>query len=138
MQILYGYFRYTGRLLNKFSLLLAVILSEPHEKPRRKYWVTEKSTWKSLCKENHFFNCTRSFLCLFFWSFFLNLNWLFTTKIPEIPGTHFIELGRMKGWVGFGASQKHGKNSLKNTGPLDCECSVLTTRPLLFCSLPFV
>ena len=22
---------------------------------------------------------------------------LFTTKFPEIPGTHFIELGRMKG-----------------------------------------
>ena len=23
---------------------------------------------------------------------------LFTTKFPEIPGTHFINLGRMKGW----------------------------------------
>ena len=23
---------------------------------------------------------------------------LFTTKFPEIPGTHFIELGRMKGF----------------------------------------
>ena len=22
---------------------------------------------------------------------------LFTTKFPEIPGTHFIELGKMKG-----------------------------------------
>ena len=22
---------------------------------------------------------------------------LFTTKLPEIPGTHFIDLGRMKG-----------------------------------------
>ena len=22
---------------------------------------------------------------------------LFTTKFPEIPGTHFIDLGRMKG-----------------------------------------
>ena len=24
---------------------------------------------------------------------------LFTTKFPEIPGTHFIDLGGMKGWV---------------------------------------
>ena len=24
---------------------------------------------------------------------------LFTTKFPDIPGTHFIDLGRMKGWV---------------------------------------
>ena len=22
---------------------------------------------------------------------------LFTTKLPEIPGTHFVDLGRMKG-----------------------------------------
>ena len=24
-------------------------------------------------------------------------NLLFTTKFPQIPGTHFIDLGRMKG-----------------------------------------
>ena len=24
-------------------------------------------------------------------------NLFFTTKFPEIPGTHFIDLGRMKG-----------------------------------------
>ena len=30
---------------------------------------------------------------------------LFTTKFPEIPGTHFIDLGRMKGWVDLGATQ---------------------------------
>ena len=30
---------------------------------------------------------------------------LFTTKFPEIPGTHFIDLGRMKGLVDFGATQ---------------------------------
>ena len=30
---------------------------------------------------------------------------LFTTKFPEIPGTHFIDLGRMKGWVDFGATR---------------------------------
>ena len=29
---------------------------------------------------------------------------LFTTKFPEIPGTHFIDLGRMKGWVDLGAT----------------------------------
>ena len=30
---------------------------------------------------------------------------LFTTKFPEIPGTHFIDLGRMKGWVDLGPTQ---------------------------------
>ena len=30
---------------------------------------------------------------------------LFTTKFPEIPGTHFIDLRRMKGWVDLGATQ---------------------------------
>ena len=30
---------------------------------------------------------------------------LFTTKFPEIPGTHFIDLGRMNGWVDLGDTQ---------------------------------
>ena len=30
---------------------------------------------------------------------------LFTTNSPEIPGTHFIDLKRMKGWVDLGATQ---------------------------------
>ena len=30
---------------------------------------------------------------------------LFTTKFPEISGTHFTVLGRMKGWVDLGATQ---------------------------------
>ena len=30
---------------------------------------------------------------------------LFTTKSPEIPGTHFIDLRRIKGWVDLRATQ---------------------------------
>ena len=30
---------------------------------------------------------------------------LFTTKFPENPGTHFIDPGRMKGWVSSGATR---------------------------------
>ena len=30
---------------------------------------------------------------------------LFTTKFPEIPGTHFIDLRTMKDWVDLGAAQ---------------------------------
>ena len=30
---------------------------------------------------------------------------LFTTKFPDIPGTHFTDLRRMKGWVDLGATQ---------------------------------
>ena len=32
-------------------------------------------------------------------------SFLFTTKFPETPGTHIIDLGRMKGWVDLGATQ---------------------------------
>ena len=52
----------TDRFLNVFFLLLAVVLSEFHEKPRRKNRVTEKSTTKNLCEEHHFFGCMSSFL----------------------------------------------------------------------------
>ena len=30
---------------------------------------------------------------------------LFTAKLPEITGTHFIDLRRIKGWVDHGATQ---------------------------------
>ena len=30
---------------------------------------------------------------------------LLTTKLPDIPGTHFTDLKKMKGWVELGASQ---------------------------------
>ena len=30
---------------------------------------------------------------------------LFAIQFPEIPGTHFIDFGRMKGWVNLGATQ---------------------------------
>ena len=49
---------------------------------------------------------------------------LFTTKFPETSGTQFIELRRMKGWVG-------SHPVVLNMGPLDWESSALTTRPLL-------
>ena len=42
LQILCSYLIYTDRLLDVFFLLLAVILLELHENPRRKDWVTEK------------------------------------------------------------------------------------------------
>ena len=52
---------------------------------------------------------------------------LFTTYFPEIPGTHFIDLGRMKEWV----IQPGSHPVVLNTGPLDGESSSLTTRPML-------
>ena len=30
---------------------------------------------------------------------------LFTTQVPEIPGTHFIDLGRLKDWVDLEATK---------------------------------
>ena len=64
-KILYSYRRYTDRLLDVFFLLLTVILSEFHEKLRKKNSVTEKSTWKNLCEGHHFFGCAPTFLCYF-------------------------------------------------------------------------
>ena len=54
-----------GSSLDVLFLLLDVILSELIEKPRRKDWVTEKSTERNLCVGYHFFDCTLSFPCLF-------------------------------------------------------------------------
>ena len=51
---------------------------------------------------------------------------LFTTKFPEIPGTHLINLERMKGWVHLRATLW-----FLDMGPLDWESSTLTTGPLL-------
>ena len=44
VRILYSYLRYTDRLSGVLFLLLAVILSELHEKPRKQDCVKEKST----------------------------------------------------------------------------------------------
>ena len=54
-----------GSFLDVLFFLPTVILSELHERPRRKDWVTEKSTQKNLCEGNHFFDWTPSFLCHF-------------------------------------------------------------------------
>ena len=54
-----------GSFLGVLFLLLAVILLELHEKPRRKDLVTTKSTLKNLCEGHHFFDCTPFFLCHF-------------------------------------------------------------------------
>ena len=48
-----------------FLLLLSVILSELHEKPWRKDWVTEKSKLKNLWEGHHFFATCPTF-CRFF------------------------------------------------------------------------
>ena len=55
---------------------------------------------------------------------------LFTTKFPEIPVTHFIDLGRMKGWL-----RPWSHPVVLNTGPLDLEFSALVARPLLFIAI---
>ena len=59
-----------GTFLDVLFFLLAVILSELHEKSKRKDWVTEKSTQKYLREGYHFFNCTLSIL-RFFAAFFI-------------------------------------------------------------------
>ena len=36
------------------------------------------------------------------WGDFEEAVYFFTTKFPEIPGTHFINLRRMRGWLNVG------------------------------------
>ena len=75
-------------------------------------------------------------LCPFLWMGFNCLkaaeplqrnSLLFTTKISEIPGTHLINLGRIKGWVGqwfWTRTLGLGIQCLKTTWPLLHNCSV--------------
>ena len=51
---------------------------------------------------------------------------LFTTKLPEIPGTYLINLGKHER-----LSQPWSHPVVLNMGPLVWESSALTTRPLL-------
>ena len=51
---------------------------------------------------------------------------LFSTNFPEIPGTRFIDLARMSGWVDLGATQ-----SFWTRDPWIGNSNALTTRPLL-------
>ena len=54
-----------GFFLDVLVLLLAVILSELYEKPRRnKGGVTEKSTRKNLCERHHFLDCAPTLLSI--------------------------------------------------------------------------
>ena len=68
------------------------------------------ATWKFLKKEENF----KKTLWLLLWMGFSCLkaatplrggSLFFTTKFPEVPGTHLIDIGRKKGWVDLGATQ---------------------------------
>ena len=39
------------------------------------------------------------------YSHFEEAVYYFTTKFPDIPGTHFTNVGSMEGWVDLGAIQ---------------------------------
>ena len=52
------------------------------------------------------------------------------TKFPEIPGIHFIDLGRMKGWVNLGATQWSSTQDPKIGNP--------APQPLSHCSIKLV
>ena len=51
---------------------------------------------------------------------------LLITKFPEISGTHFIDIGKIKA-----VSRPWSRPVVLNSGSLDWEFSTLTTRPLL-------
>ena len=53
---------------------------------------------------------------------------LFTTKFPQIPGTHFIDFRRMKGWLDLGPTQWF---STRDAWIPTRESSALTTRLMM-------
>ena len=93
-----------GFFLDVLFLLLAVILSELYEKPRRnKDCVTEKSTKKNLCERHHFFRCTPSrlshFLLLSSSTLFRKWRtcWMTSIKIHNISmGGILCDMEKMK------------------------------------------
>ena len=83
VHILYSYLRYTDRLLDLFFLLLAVILSEFHEKPRRKDLVAEK-VHRRICGRNITFLAARPSSYIIFVVFFVHSDFTKEKKIaPE-------------------------------------------------------
>ena len=68
--------------LDVLFLLLAVILSELYEKPRRKKdWVSEKCTKKNLCEGHHFLTAHSPYYAIFSSSTLL-LKWRTCWMIP--------------------------------------------------------
>ena len=66
------------------------------------------------------FNVTFNFMTPFLWMGFNCLKAKVTLrrqKFPEILGTHFIDLGRMKGWVKLGATQWFWTRGFWNENP---------------------
>ena len=57
-----------GSFFNVLFLLLAVMLSKLYEEPRRKDWVTKKSTYKTLC-EGYTLFWLHAFPSMFFYCF---------------------------------------------------------------------
>ena len=74
---------------------------------------TAETTYKLLWNSRNVRNLKKNFMIPFYgWGLTASRlgplrggNLLFTTKSPEISGTHFIDLWRMKGWVDLGATQ---------------------------------
>ena len=48
----------------------------------------------------------------------------FTTKFPDIPGTHFMDLGRMKGWVDLEATREFTSLRLRICMLLSCHICI--------------
>ena len=81
-----------------FFLFFAVILSELHEKPRRKYWVTEKTAWINLSEQHYFLAGTPSCLCFFFLFVFCLLAPFLSTLILCRKSFSFAPENIVCGW----------------------------------------
>ena len=96
-------------LINNFFLWSIVITIWDRSNPTS-FYNEVISIVPLICKSN----IKKEFYGLFLWMGFNCLKAratsrrqaTFYTKFPEVPGTHFIDLGRMKGWLNLGATQR--------------------------------
>ena len=101
---LHSYLRCSERFLDVFFLLLAVILSDFHENPRRKDWLQQKVHERICARDIIFFGCTPSFLYHFLLPFssapsissdlILRTKSFAPEKVPPLPPvstTHSIK-----------------------------------------------
>ena len=113
--------KYEGQQTYFFAILSHFLHFYPTNNPKNQneIWHVRYDTWQINCYLflsyclPFYFKTLKNFMAPFYgWGSTASRleplrggSLLFTTKFPEIPGTHFIDLGRMKGWVNLGATQ---------------------------------